>query len=244
MVVNTAATNETNSKKAKTMATIFGIAYSILVNAILPLVIYQLLKSYTSLSDFWALVLSGIPPMIDALVGVIRKGRVDLIAGLALLSIAVSVVLILLGGSPRLLLIRESYYTAAFGLAYLVSFLFPRPLGFYFARHFVTGNVPERVKNFNSYWQYSEFRFSMRLSTAVWGISFLLEAAIRTYLVFTLTIPQFLIISPFVFYGMLSGVMLWTMLYSRHGRKQQEKAMSIARAAQEAQAASTDNIIA
>ncbi len=246
MVVNTASTNETNPKKAKVMATVLGIVYSIVVNAILPLVIYQLLKSYTTLSDFWALVISGIPPMIDALVGVIRKGHVDLLAGLALLSIVVSIILILLGGSPRLLLIRGSYYTAAFGLAYLVSFLFPRPLGFYFARYFVTGNVPEKIAEFNGYWKYPEFRFAMRLSTAVWGISFILEAVIRIYLVFTLTITQFLIVSPFVFYGMLGGVMLWTMLYTRHGRKQREEAAK-RRHAHEAEATNgtaPDNIIA
>lgn len=212
---------------------VFGIIYSIVVNAILPLVIFQLLKSYTTLSDFWALVISGIPPMLDALVGVVRKGRVDLIAGLSLLSIAVSIVLILLGGSPRLLLIRESYYTAAFGLAYIVSFLFPKPLAFYFSRHFATGNVPAKVTWFDSLWQYPAFRHGMRVSTAVWGISFILEAVIRTYLVFTLTIPQFLIISPFVFYGMLGSVMLWTMYYSRRMKEQGDRARA-QRVAQEA----------
>ncbi len=246
MVVNTAPTNGANPKRAKIIATTLGIAYSIVVNAALPLVIYQLLKSYTTLSDFWALVISGIPPMIDALVGVIRKGHVDLIAGLALLSIAVSIILILLGGSPRLLLIRGSYYTAAFGLAYLVSFLFPRPLGFYFARYFVTGNVPAKVAEFNGYWQYPGFRYAMRLSTAVWSICFVLEAALRTYLVFTLTIPQFLIVSPFVFYGMLGGVMLWTMLYSRHGQKQRDEARKrrLAHEAEATNGTATDNTIA
>ena len=233
MVTNTVNPDEASAKRAKMRSMVFGITYSIVVNAVFPLVIFQLLKSYTNLSDFWALVLSGIPPMLDTIVGVVRKGRVDLIAGLSLLSIAVSIILILLGGSPRLLLIRESYYTAAFGLAYIISFLFPKPLAFYFARHFATGNVPEKVAFFNSLWQYPAFRHGMRVSTAVWGISFILEAVIRTYLVFTLTIPQFLIVSPFIFYGMLGGVMLWTIYYSRHMRKQGDEAR-VRYAAQEA----------
>ena len=163
--------------------------------------------------------------MIDALVGVIRKGRIDIIAGIVLLSIAVSIMLIFFGGSPRLLLIRESFITGAIGLAYLISLLFPRPLSFYFARHFITGNVPERIVGFNAMWQYPAFRFSMRLTTIVWGLVFLLEMAVRSYLVFTLTIPQFLIISPFVFYGFLGGLALWTVLYSRKGRKRMEAVM-------------------
>ncbi|GAC1616781.1 MAG: hypothetical protein NVS4B7_09180 [Ktedonobacteraceae bacterium] len=201
---------------------ILGIIYSIVINAVLPFIIYSLLKSYTNLSDFWALVITGVPPMIDAIVSIIRKGHIDLIGGIVLLGIAVSIILILLGGSPRLLLIRESFFTAALGLAYLVSLLFPRPLSFYFARQFATGNVPERVAWFNSLWQYPGFRFSMRLTAVVWGVGFMLEVIVRLILVFTLTIPQFLILSPFVFYGFLGAIMLWTFLYTRKGRKRAE----------------------
>ncbi len=106
-LVNTGAA----PKKPKLAATIRGVAYSIVINAALPLIIFSLLKSYTNFSDFWALVICGIPPIIDALVGVIRKGRLDIIAGIVLLSIAVSIILIFFGGSPRLLLIRESFIT-------------------------------------------------------------------------------------------------------------------------------------
>jgi hypothetical protein len=217
-LVNTGA----GPKKPKMAATIRGVTLSIVINAVFPIMIFSLLKRYTPASDFWALVACGIPPILDALVGVIRKGRLDIIAGLALLSIAVSLMLIFLGGSPRLLLIRESFISGAIGLAYLVSLLFPRPLGFYFARHFLTGNVPERMVGFNALWQYPAFRFAMRLYTIVWGLGFLLEMGVRSFLVFTLTIPQFLIISPFVFYGFLGSLALWTVLYSRKGRKRIE----------------------
>ncbi len=223
MVTNMANSNPTDTKKAKMRATILGITYSVVVNGILPIIIFQLLKSYTSLSDFWALVLSGVPPMLDTIIGVARKGQVDIIAGIALVSIVVNIILIMFGGSPRLLLIRESFFTGAFGLAYLVSLLFPRPLGFYFARQFVTGNVPEKVANFNSMWQYPEFRYVMRLTTLVWGIVFLLEVTVRTYLAFTLTIAQSVVILPIVWYIAFGGVMLWTMLYSRRARNHGEQ---------------------
>lgn len=206
----------------KKLATFLGIGYSILINGVLPFIIYTLLKNYTHVSDLMALFASGIPPIIDSIVSVIRKGHVDIIAGMALIGIAVSIILIFLGGSPRLYLIRESFFTAAFGLAYLVSLLFPRPMAFYFARAFVTGNVPAKVAWFNSLWQYPNFRHTMRVSTVVWGIGFLLEVAIRTYLVFTLTIPQFLVISPFVFYGFLGGLIFWNFAYSRKAQRRAE----------------------
>jgi hypothetical protein len=91
--------------------------------------------------------------------------------------------------------------------------------------HFLTGNVPERIVGFNALWHYPAFRFAMRLTTIVWGLGFLLEVGVRSFLVFTLTIQQFLLISPFVFYGFLGGLALWTVLYSRKGRKRIEAAM-------------------
>ena len=210
------------SRRAKTLATLRGFAYSVVINFVLPYVIYIFLKDYTKASDFLALVISGIPPMLDAIVGIVRKGHIDLMSGLVLLGIAVSIVFILLGGSPRLLLIRESYYTFTFGLAYLVSLFFPRPLGFYFGRYFATGNVPARIAWFNGLWQYQGFRHTMYVTTIVWGVGFVLEAVVRTYLVFTLTIPQFLIVSPFVFYGILGAIIGWTFIYSRRSQKRAE----------------------
>ena len=213
------ATATEMSKQAKMLATLRGFAVSVVINFVLPYVIYILMKDYTKASDFLALVISGIPPMLYSLIEIARKRRMDLMSGLVLIGIAVSIILILLGGSPRLYLIRESYYTFAFGLAYLVSLFFPKPLGFYFARYFATGNAPARLAWFNNLWQYAGFRHMMYVSTIVWGIGFVMEAVVRTYLVFTLTIPQFLIVSPFVFYGILGAIMAWTLIYSSRGRK-------------------------
>jgi hypothetical protein len=203
-----------------------GLAISIIISAVFPYIIYILLKSYTSASDLVALVIAGVPPALDTIVEVIRKRRVDLIAGLSLVGIVVGIVLLLLGGSPRVYLIRESFFTAAVGLAYLVSFLFPRPLAFYFARTFSTGNVPEKIEVFDSLWQYPQFRRAMRVSTAVWGIGFVLEAVIRTFLVIILTTGQFLLISPFVLYGFIGGIALWTFWSSRQGRKRMDTVMA------------------
>lgn len=219
------ANSDVTPKKPNRSATIRGIAVSLVINAALPIVIYSLLKGHTPISDFWALVVCSIPPIIDSLVGVLRKGRIDIIAGIVLFSIAASITLIVFGGGPRLLLIRESFITATVGLAYLVSLVFPRPLSFYFARHFITGNVPERMEAFNALWQYPAFRYTMRLTAIVWGLGFLLEMGVRSFLVFTLTIPQFLVISPFVFYGFIGGMALWTVLYTREGRKRIEVVM-------------------
>lgn len=161
--------------------------------------------------------------MIDSIVGVIRRKRIDLLSGIVLISIVISIVTIALGGSPKVYLVRESFFTAAFGLVYLVSLLFPRPLAFYFARYFATGNHPENIAWFDSLWHYQQFRHTMRVITVVWGVGFLLEAVIRTYMVITLSTAQFLIISPFVLYGIIGILIIWMFLYSRQGRKRGEE---------------------
>jgi hypothetical protein len=212
-----------NQQKADFKSTMRGLAYSIIINGVLPYVIYQLLKSYTHTSDFWALVASGVPPLLDALVSVIRKGHIDFLSGFVLLTIVVSVIPVLFGGSARLLLVRESLVTGAFGVAYLVSLLLPRPMMFYFARYFATGNHPENMAWFNGLWQIAGFRHGMRLMTTVWGAGLVVEAAIRIPLAFTLPIAHFLIISPFIGYGFYGGLMVWTMIYSRAMRRRGER---------------------
>jgi hypothetical protein len=117
------------------------------------------------------------------------------------------------------LLVRESLTTGVMGLVYLASLLAPRPMAFYFARYFTTGNHPENVAAFNSMWQRPLFRHSLRVSTIVWGIMLCLEATTRVFLVYHLSTAEFLLISPFVLYCFLGATMVWTMWYSRFTRR-------------------------
>jgi hypothetical protein len=223
---NVIQANPTIPQKASRMATILSLGSSIVINVALPILIYWALKKiYPGTSDFLALVLSGIPSLIDSIVGVIRRKRIDLLAGFVLAGIAITLIAIALGGSPRVYLIRESFFTAAFGLVFLASMLFSRPLSFYISRHFATGNHPENIPWFDSLWQYAQFRHTMRVVTVVWGIGLLFEAALRTFLVIVLSIGQFLLISPFVLYGITGILMVWMFLYSKQGRKKGQEEM-------------------
>ncbi|MGH2510706.1 MAG: VC0807 family protein [Ktedonobacteraceae bacterium] len=207
---------------ANRSAALRGMVISLLINGALPFLIYWFLTHYTTTSEFVALVASGVPSIIDNLVGIIRKRRIDFLAGVVLLGIAVSLVVIVLGGNPKVFLIRESFFTIAFGLTFLGSLLFPRPLMFYLSRHTAAGNNPENIVWFNSLWEQAGFRTSMRTMTVVWGIGLLFEATVRITLVIILSTAQFLIISPFVIYGIIGILVVWTFRYSKQGRKRSE----------------------
>ncbi|MBO0781178.1 MAG: hypothetical protein J2P37_20350 [Ktedonobacteraceae bacterium] len=152
------------------------------------------------------------------MVGVIRQRRIDFISGIALASIIVSLIMILLlGGDERLYLIRESFFTAAIGLAFLISLLLPRPLTFYLARTLMVGNTQKGVILFETKWRQSVgFRAGLRKNSLVWGLGLIVEAGLRTVLVFLLNTAQFLAASPFITYGIIGLLIIWSVYEARH----------------------------
>lgn len=197
-----------------------GIIVSIVINGAFPFLIYWVLTNRTSISPFLALVATGIPSLLHTLVGLLRQKRIDFLAGLVLAGIVISIIITVLGGDPKVYLIRESFFTITFGLVLLVSLALPRPIMFYLARHFASGNDPSNIVRFNSLWQEHEnVRRRLRVMTAVWGIGLLLEATIRIILVIMLSVQQFLVLSPFVLYGITAILVIWTFRFGRSSRQ-------------------------
>ena len=136
----------------------------------------------------------------------------------SLMSIAVSMVAVTRGGSPKVLLIRESFFTGAFGIAWFVSLALPRPIMFYFSRHFTAGRDPASIAEFDSGWQRLEFRHVARLITAVWGVASLVEFLVRVALVYTFPPAAVLVVSPIILGGLLIATIVWTFAYLRRMR--------------------------
>jgi hypothetical protein len=200
-----------------------GIIPSIVMNAVVPLVVYQVLKSY-HYSDLVALSAAGLLPAIGTCFGIIRQRHVDLIGALALVGIGVSIVAVLIGGDPRILLIRESFLTGALGVACFLSLLFPRPLMFYFGRYFATGNNPAKREQYNGLWQYPSFRSVNRIITIVWGVAYIGEVILRAIMAYTLPIPVVLAVSPFLLGGITIATVAWTIAYVRRSAQREADA--------------------
>ena len=195
--------------------TIRGLLPSILVNGVLVYLIYTLLKSYTSASDLVALLISSVPALISEIVTIIRHRQLDVLGIIVLAFIAITAVISFIGGDPKLLLIRESFLTAVFGVVCIVSLLFPRPIWFYIIRYFATGNDPAKSPVFNARWQYPAFRRYIRIITVVWGIAYIVEFPMRVFMVYHLSIQQYLAIGPIVFYGLTFALIAFTIAYAR-----------------------------
>ena len=129
-----------------------GLLISIVLNALVPVVVYHLAKRYLSAAEVTALGAAALFPLGLSILDLSRMRTLDPVALVSLMSIAVSRIAVTLGGSPKLLLIRESFFTGAFGIACFVSLALPRPIMFYFGRHFTAGRDPAGIAEFDSGW--------------------------------------------------------------------------------------------
>lgn len=192
---------------------------SLLLNVGLPLLIVFLLEKSAHTTEIAALSIASVVPLLSSLVELARNRRLDLIAIFFLLGLLSSIVAIFLGGSPQLLVIRESLFTGTLGLACFVSLLLPRPLMFYVGRQMLCGNDTPRLAQFNAGWNNPYTRFAHRLITSVWGTALFGEFLLRLLISYTLTAT--------VAYGLGSTILIvtiavtfaWTFAYIRRVRR-------------------------
>ena len=186
-----------------------------IIEGSIPFAAYMIITSTFHTSDVVALSISSLIPAAFSIVRFVRNRRVDIMSMIILLSIVASIAAAVIGGSPQLLLIRESAFGALFGLAFLVSLLLPQPLFFYLARHFRAGNDAEKIAIFTAQFSQPKFRTASRIITAVWGVGCLAEFALRVFFVFTLPVPVVLALSSVVFPAIYLTMAAWTFWYMR-----------------------------
>jgi hypothetical protein len=195
----------------------YTVALGIIINGVLPFIIYRF--SVGQLGEWWALILASVPPLLNSAREFVLRHRVDTIGALALAGILFSLINLSLGGYARLLLLRSAVIPGLFGVLYLVSLLFARPLFFYIARFFETGDDPARLAEWNELWTFTSFRYGMRLLSIGWGIGLLAEAVLRLVLVQVLTVEQYLLISPLLGYGFFFSLLFWSIWYGNRMKR-------------------------
>ncbi|MEV6582344.1 VC0807 family protein [Streptomyces sp. NPDC051582] len=218
-----------------------GWILTISLNVVAPIITYNQLHDH-GWSDFSALLISGVWPVLDSVISVAWRRKLDEFAIIALVFMVITAVVSLVGAhSARALLIKDSGVTGLFGLLCLATLLAPRPLMFYFSRKFATDGTPESTAWWNGLWQYDGFRRTMTVMTTVWGVVYLAEAAVRIALAYLLPTDTMVIVSPILIYATLGLLALWTARYAKRSqaageRRAAEAAAAEARAGAPAQA--------
>ena len=184
------------------------------VNFLLPWLAYRFTLPH--LGETGALIASAVPPIVWSLIELARFRRVDALSVMVVAGIVLSVAAMAFGGSPRMLLLRESLVSGAVGVVFLLSLPMRRPLIFYLARATVAREMAGGAAHFEALWrERPALASSMRLMTLVWGIGLTGETALRAWMALTWPIERFLVVSPFIGYGIYSGLALWTLWYRK-----------------------------
>ena len=184
------------------------VIFTVLVNGIVPWILYVYLSEH--MSSLAALTVATLVPLLDNLVHLMKHRKLDAFGALMLFTFLLTILLVLLGGSEKILLVRESLITASVGLIFLGSLFFRRPIMYYLALRFIA--APHFAEN----WDYAYFRFVMKLMTFVWGVMLTMEAAVRIVMVYRLSTASYLALSNLVLYGFIGAAILWTVIYRRH----------------------------
>ncbi|WP_168793439.1 VC0807 family protein [Paraburkholderia aromaticivorans] len=191
-----------------------GFVLELAVNFLLPWLAYRLALPH--LGETGALIASAVPPIVWSLIELARFRRVDALSVMVVAGIVLSVAAMALGGSPRMLLLRESLVSGAVGVVFLLSLPMRRPLIFYLARATVAREMEGGAARFEALWQERPALVSaMRLMTLVWGVGLTGETALRAWMALTWPIERFLVVSPFIGYGIYGGLTLWTFWYRK-----------------------------
>ncbi|MGW2585156.1 VC0807 family protein [Streptomyces virginiae] len=218
-------------------ATALGWILTIGLNVVAPIITYNVLTEDHGWSEFSALLVSSAWPVLDSVISLAWRRKIDEFAVVTLVFLVITAVVSLVGAhSARALLIKDSGVTGLFGLLCLGTLLAPRPLMFYFGRKFATDGTPESTAWWNSLWQYEGFRTTMNRMTLVWGVAYVAEAIVRVVLASTLPTKTMVVVSPIMIYAVLGALGVWTAMYGKRSQAEGERRAAEAAAAEAAAA--------
>lgn len=200
-----------------------GTIVELVVNLFLPWLVYRL--TLPALGSLGALYASAAPPLLWSLAEFAKVRRVDALSVIVLLGIGLSVVAMAIGGSARVLLVRESLVSGLIGVAFLVSLLRERPIVYYLACATIARQEADGVSRFNRVWNERPLlRANLRMMTAVWGTALTAEMLLRCWLAWHWPVERSLVVLPIVSYTIYGVLMLWTWRMQKRMRARERAA--------------------
>ncbi|MEO6081908.1 MAG: VC0807 family protein [Umezawaea sp.] len=168
-----------------------GQAVTLLADLIVPVATYYLLR-VAGINTLLALVLSSMPTAVLLVYQSVRHRRIGILGTFVLLLIAASVAVSLVTGSPRFLMAKAGWFTAAIGVVFLSTLLLARPLAFTLARGMLRQSPMAATFNTDAWdemWEREPaFRRVWRACTTLWGVGLLSDAAARVIMAYTLPV--------------------------------------------------------
>ena len=158
------------------------------VNLVAPIALYYGLSS-AGVGNLVALVVAAAAPGIGAAVKIVRERTLDQLAVIVMTTMLASIGVGILTGDARFILAKDGWLTGVWGVWFLLTARSHRPAAFVFARPLLEGRRVLINESWDSLWERSPtFRRVWRVSTLMWGLGLMVDAAIRIAMAYTLPI--------------------------------------------------------
>lgn len=155
-----------------------------------PIASYYLLRAM-GVSALVALSASAALPAFAAVWQLVARRRVDPVAVLVIVTMAVSVLAAAVTHSPRLLLAKEGLVTGLWGIVFVASLAARRPVAYSIARPLMEGRRVFAARSWDDLWAGEPaFRRIWRVSTLIWGGALLADAVIRVIMAYSLPVDE------------------------------------------------------
>ena len=161
----------------------------------------------------YALAGATVFPLAEMAYEALHVKRIGLIAIVSLTGIVAGFGLSFATGNAIFALLKDSLFTAVFGVLFLGSLATSRPL-IYRLNLDLAGTEAARAAN-EALWERPEARRAFRLITIVWGAGLLFEAALRVVVALTLPIATATSLSPIIAVVVIGAILVWTVRYVR-----------------------------
>lgn len=180
-------------------------------NILAPWAVFSLLDPHYG--DTIALIGSATPPLLWSLAELLRRRRLDAVSFVVLAGILLTVLATALGGSPRLLQIRENAVTGLIGVVFLASLCLERSLLYHLASATFARQGPEAERRLETFVATPAGSLFFRHLTLLWGAGLILQTTVMVWLVYLWPIGRYLLLSPFIGYGILGLLFAGTFWY-------------------------------
>lgn len=156
------------------------------------------------------------------IITLVKQRKVDVTALFTLSLLLIGALMSLVTGDPRVLLVRDSWLTAALGLWVLGTLPTQRPFARTLAQSIVIAKIgAEGHRKWDDQWHTDPaFRRHLRVVSAVWGLGLTLDAGVRVVLAYALSVDLVPAVSTAQWLVVLAGLIFFHIKYvTRHGLK-------------------------
>lgn len=164
-------------------------------------------------SPFTGLVAGTVVAGLRVVWVVVRQRQVDPFAFFMMGIFGLGLVLSLVTGSPRFLLVKESFGTGAAGLAFVLTCRRGKPLAYHASQRVAAPTVEERDAWARLWDTEPVFRQRFRTMSLVIGAALLVEALIRIPMIYALPIDAMAVLSPVLTPVVITLASIWAVHY-------------------------------